>query len=522
MQKSALRFRTYPLQATGRSLLGLALVGVFSLAAQAQTITGTLELGRREPRPLFFDYSSIDEGLVTISQAGASGRLAKQVGLYKYDAALQREWSLNLLEQNDDLRITQLRVLGQHILVFAEEDLSRSNQTRLSLYKFGIDGKTDGRKRDLYQARRERRSQSLMKYETSLDNRRLLMYGRQTQAASSSSLATIQAEENDTLDLPPGALAYAYTVFDAKTDSVYQGTVPMNVIGHSGRVVRARIGLTGYVYFLVRFEFNVQRGDPPPIYQVFRVNYFTRALEALSLNVKDQYITDLTFKVDINDNLILAGIYSISRSDKAAGIIYARIPADGSSPIVTGDRFDEQLLSRFASRSRVERGKAELTDFFLDDMVLRADSGVILLAEQYYVTTTTFRDVYGFWDSRRIFHYDEVLVVSVSPQGKIEWNTIIAKQQAAERPDQLSYSLFVGPEELYFFYKGKPKGLPEAVMVSSVDYTGKTSGPRSFYPTFRYDDIFYRRASQQISNTDGFLAHFQNASRTFTLTRIAF
>ncbi len=35
-------------------------------------------------------------------------------------------------------------------------------------------------------------------------------------------------------------------------------------------------------------------------------------------------------------------------------------------------------------------------------------------------------------------------------------------------------------------------------------------------------DLFYRKAAQQISNTDGLLVHYQNGPRLFTITRIAF
>ncbi len=502
-----------------RAALALMLL-LFASFAEAQTITGALELGRKEPRPLYFDYSPVDEGLVAISQATASGRGARQIGLYKYDATLQREWQVPLYEQRDGVNLTQLRVLGDHILIFLEEEVPRERTVRLSLVEFGLDGKQRGEKRELYQTRRDRRGTSLVKYEASLDNRRLLLYSRQTLSASASNLASVMPEEADSLD-EPGPLTYAYTVFDAKTDSIYQGSVDLSQPELYGRVLGARIGMQGQIYFLTAFE-PERSSRAPTRYFIHRVDYRSQADAVVELPFADRTITDITFKPDVNDNLLIAGIYSLSRSDRAAGIVYARVPVDGNPTVVMSDRFSESLLARFASRARVERGKAELSDFFLDDIVLRADSGLIVVAEQYYVTSTTFRDAYGFWDSRTIYHYDDVLVVSISPEGKIEWNTIVVKQQAAERADQLSYSLFVGPEELYFFYKARTRGTSDVVMVSAIDFNGRVTGPKPFYPTFRVDDVFYRKAGQQISNTDGLLVHYQNGPRLFTITRIAF
>lgn len=494
---------------------------VLALPLRAQTVTGTLELGRKEPRPLFFEYSSLDEGLVTISETSKGGRM---IGLYKYDGAMQREWTVPLFEQREAREVSQLKVLQDRILVFYEEQLPRQRSVvQLKLAEYGLDGKPSGAVRTLYQGSRERKRDQLMRYETSIDDSRMLLYGKVSGTAGADGLLTIE-EEPDTVYADDGQaeLSYAYTVLDAKTDSVYQGVVALDRAGAEARLISTRVGVTGVMFFLVRYTAERDRSGKPA-YTLYRYNYSRRELQSRDLDLGGRQVTDLAMKADVHDNVLLAGIWSLNSEGNAAGVIYVRVPAADTVAVVThADRFKDDLLAKFSSKGRVERGKAELTDFYLDNIVLRVDGGLLLMAEQFYVTTSSFRDAYGFWDTRRIYHYDHVLVVSISPEGTVEWTSLVAKKQVAERPDQLSYALFVGPEELYLFYRGRFQGSSDNLMYSKVGYDGSQSGPKSFFPVFRNDDIFYRKSAQQVSNTDGVLVTYQSGPRVFSLTRIAF
>lgn len=72
-------------------------VGFFTWA-EAQEIVSNLRLGRNEPKPIWFEYSPLDEGLVTV---GAMSREnSKEMGLFKYDNTFKRQWQVTLFMQN--------------------------------------------------------------------------------------------------------------------------------------------------------------------------------------------------------------------------------------------------------------------------------------------------------------------------------------------------------------------------------------------------------------------------------------
>jgi hypothetical protein len=87
-------------------LIGLS--GLF-LLGQAQTISGQLILGRRQPNPLLLEYTAADGGMVFISYR--SVKSTRGLTLHKYNADWIHEWSLDLPTQDQREELTELAVV---------------------------------------------------------------------------------------------------------------------------------------------------------------------------------------------------------------------------------------------------------------------------------------------------------------------------------------------------------------------------------------------------------------------------
>lgn len=478
------------------AVLGIAWLWAYN--AHAQEIVSTLRLGRNEPRPIWFEYSPLDEGLVTVGQLKEGSD--RNIGLFKYDNQFKRQWQVDLFEQNGRKVVDQLVVLGDLVLVFVSEYHPREKEIEIKLYQYSLEGKLLADGSQIFTSRNEPKHRNILRFEKSIDKKKLLVLG---------TMDNPDAEENE--------LEYQYLVFDVKNDTVRKGAIRLEEQNRF-RLKEVRIGSKGSIFLLGK-----QRvGEEGIRFVLYKQDGRNETLLEIPLNFGANFIVDLTCKPDIEEDLIITGFYSDRVGPELSGALFAKLEAVSNYvSVITYDRFTPVLINRYVSARDQAKGRS-LTDFYLDQMVLRADGGALVLAEQYYVSSSAFRDAYGFYNSRTTYHYDDIMVLSISPQGKIEWTSIVQKAQVAITPDELSYTLFVGPEDLYVFYKHTYPGTGTNVYFHTVSAAGQASTPKAFFPNFAPSNTFYRRSCEQINNNEGILVYYAPSSRTFSLARVAF
>lgn len=124
--------------------------------------------------------------------------------------------------------------------------------------------------------------------------------------------------------------------------------------------------------------------------------------------------------------------------------------------------FDKELILAYLgdkSAARVERraersgDEPELEYLDLDRVLLREDGGVILVAEEYAAQQVCKKDGDRI-SCYMTYWYGSVIVVSVGPNGEMEWAQRIPKSQRSEGYDSdlNSYALLVRDSDLLFIH----------------------------------------------------------------------
>lgn len=483
-----------------RHLLTLLLT-LAAMPAAAQQIVAALNLDKREPTPLWFEYVRADQGLVTISHL--SRHSSREVGLFKYDDKLKRQWNVLLFEQNGRMNIEQLTVLGDRILIFVAERFPREKTTKIYYYEYDLEGKAVTKAQEFYQTAGRPNNEAVLTYITSINYRKLLCFDNLMQK-----------------NRPEEAQLF---IFNADDEGIVGSLVKFPYPDNRFQLRDIKLGNNGNVFVLARLEKpGLDRGPDGFAYLVFEYDPVSEKLNEIELPFSQWHVTDLILKPDRNDDLLVGGFFSKKSSGQVAGVLYAFIDMSEKTVVRhNAQEFDTAFLSQYLSARQIEKGK-ELGDFYLDDLVLRSDGGALLLAEQYYITSSTYRDVYGFWYSNDLFNYEDVAIVSLAPSGQIEWTAIVDKSQTADMPAELSYLPLVGGSSLLIFYKARLQGFGNNVYFQRVDYDGKVSTPRAFFPKFGNRDVFYRRFSEQTGNSEAIFVYYQAKGRIFTLAKVAF
>ena len=194
------------------------------------------------------------------------------------------------------------------------------------------------------------------------------------------------------------------------------------------------------------------------------------------IKTNEKLITDLTFRVDDDGNLVCSGFYSDFDLNQIKGTYFFRLDTQTKQVFNKSlKEFDfsfrsENLTSRQlqkAKRSKKSRQKIGLNSYSLDKLILRSDGGALLIAEQYFVEEYQrpmnggfynpgyYPNSYGrSYSTEYYYHYNDIIIVNIQPNGDIEWATRIPKQQFSINDDgyYLSYAVSIVRDKIYFIY----------------------------------------------------------------------
>lgn len=200
-------------------------------------------------------------------------------------------------------------------------------------------------------------------------------------------------------------------------------------------------------------------------------------LEPISLVLDKFFINDLKLEIDyINNQIILAGFYSELNSFSSAGLVYAKILFKSKKATLFTESFKAKFLNEFSSERTINRG-AELINYYIDKLVLRTDGGVILVSESNYVTeSTNYNSYYQLYTTSYTYHYDNVLLFSINPNGKIHWESIVRKNQVSEDDAAFysSYILTVDIDKVQLFYNKFIRKSTD-IIACTINNKGETS-----------------------------------------------
>jgi hypothetical protein len=234
-------------------------------------------------------------------------------------------------------------------------------------------------------------------------------------------------------------------------------------------------------------EVRKSRKNGKPNYKYHVLSYFNQGSEAIDniISLGKDFITDIKINVD-NGNMVAAGFYSENKNfSSIKGVFYMNLEIKSQQVVSQStkefsiDFMVENMKEGKAERTKkkAEKGKnVEMYEFDLDELIQREDGGTVLLAEQYYITVHTTTDSKGNTTTYYVYHYNDIIAVSISPQGQIEWANKVPKLQASRAPGgPLSYASAVCDNNVYLVFNDNLKNITEHKQGKTYGYAGTLS-----------------------------------------------
>lgn len=321
------------------------------------------------------------------------------------------------------------------------------------------------------------------------------------------------------------------SVFDAEDNfqKIWSNSYESETIDKLEDIESIRVNDAGEVYLMLK-EFDEKRKstkDGQANYK-FKLQEFSNngdSKNEIYIDLKDEFITQIAIGINNQDDIVCTGFYSSFYSSSIKGCFYLLMDHETKSIVKESkkefsiDFITSEMSDRKAKKLKNKKAKGksiEMANFDLSDIVLKDDGGVIQVAERYYVTSSTTTDANGVSHTTYTYHFDELIVISITPEGIIEWARKIPKRQSAGSPYSsfVSYHLSVIGDKLFFFHNGNAENLidDDKRKVKSWSTRKKATGIITEINSEGYmrKDIFYDYPGHQVFVLIGLTADFEN------------
>ncbi len=325
-------------------------------------------------------------------------------------------------------------------------------------------------------------------------------------------------------------------VYDNNLQLLWKKDVELPYLDRNFEVENYEVSVNGDVYILGKIT-EQQAG----LFNALEYHYVVIAyrnegqdIKTYKVQLPDNFITEVTIRTTNNDDLICVGFYSERSTEGMKGAFYFKINAQTEQAYdIRKGAFQPAFLEQFMSKRRAKKGKAELYRYKLDQLILRSDGGVLIVAEQFYVRVVTRTDVNGFMTTTTTYHYNDIIAVNINPDGTIAWATRIPKYQSDGTGTFSSYAFMVNRGKLFFIYNDHPKNLTITDYRKIKNFNGKNSmvtlvtlSPNGMYTkdvlfSNRDFDIMTRPKISRQTNKDE-LVIFGTRNKNYKLGRVRF
>jgi hypothetical protein len=284
----------------------------------------------------------------------------------------------------------------------------------------------------------------------------------------------------------------------------------------------------GNAHLLLDYPKNIfRRSKEKAIRSFFLYSFYSDEKKPISYELgKDSlHIYDLALVVNnYHKSVCVAGYYSKEKDDnKIAGHFQYVIDLQTNElKIKSFEEFDKYFVAK-VSGSMQNENAANITDLQIKRILPRSDGGCLIVGEKYYES----KQMYTYYvngipqnQSRMVFNYDEVVIVSKNGDGTTQFRDFIKKKQSsiADAGYYSSFVLLNSNERVAFIYNSDT-GEDGDVMISTINPKGEID-TRILIKSLSYYVSIMPPESKQVSGNSVIISTLKD--KRFSLLRITY
>lgn len=183
--------------------------------------------------------------------------------------------------------------------------------------------------------------------------------------------------------------------------------------------------------------------------ELFTVKTGSDKMNSTKIENKDKFISGLWIFDSPTGGLIAGGYYNNGKGKNFAkncdGIMTFKMKEDGTIsdqfyyeiPLELINQYESEKTKKKNNKKEEKGESAKVTDLRLKNLEIRKDGSVLLIGEQDFVVahTSTSMRAGGGMSTRTYYtyHYNDIIVTKINPDGKLAWMKKVPKQQVGTR-----------------------------------------------------------------------------------------
>jgi len=284
------------------------------------------------------------------------------------------------------------------------------------------------------------------------------------------------------------------------------------------------LGNDGQLY-VSSYYYHQQENQLNDNAQIFKLNIKEQAVTQYYIPLDGIFIDGLLMKLDqVTDELQYSGFYATTNKAAFEGFIYGKLAMDANdAPAFKLNKISEEMRATLGGRKQ----KKAINNYQIKDVIVKNDGGLILIAEDSYITTKSTAPAMGFYSSYygspasrviKEYNYGDLLMMSFDSTGNVDWNTIIRKHQYSQEDQGLfsSYAFANTGAFLVFVYNDFSLS-KNKLTVAAVNAKGKIAFSKINVGEKKLDWV--PRYAQQVGPLAILFPCFKGSTLSFSLVK---
>ncbi len=256
------------------------------------------------------------------------------------------------------------------------------------------------------------------------------------------------------------------TCIDRSGHQVYKTYVPINRPEKDMEYAKTLVDNIGNGYLLFAAEKDGKDNILGDEYYVTRIDKSNGSQTSYMIRCEKEIFNEPQFEIDnVNGNLIFCGFYDKNGdpNDAAAnGFFYLQYgAADGNLKQSSYTPFAPAFMYALTGREGGNKNDRLFT-FNIRKIFLRIDGGALITAESFIkdrkevmtVSPSIMGNPYPTYRTVNTYSFNDIIGISIKPDGSIDWNTVMRKKQVSEDDGGANSSFAMANEKdkIHFLY----------------------------------------------------------------------
>lgn len=210
--------------------------------------------------------------------------------------------------------------------------------------------------------------------------------------------------------------------------------------------------------------------------ELFTVKMGSDKMNITKIDNKDKFISGLWIFDSPTGGLIAGGYYNNGKgknfSKNCDGIMTFKMKEDGTIsdqfyyeiPLELINQYESEKTQKKNNKIEEKGEGAKITDLILKNLQVRNDGSILIIGEQdfFIVHTSTSMGMGGAMSTRTYYtyHYNDIIVTKINPDGKLAWMKKVPKQQQGTKgKGGMSYKFFNNASDDFLVFLDNVKNI---------------------------------------------------------------